>query len=74
MKTKLFRTKAELITIFIISISISMVFTPIAEHIYKTTNWEKISIEEISKKLNDYKEKTINSQEIDKENKQKDLE
>lgn len=73
MKTKLFRTKAELITIFVISMSISMVFTPIAEHIYKTTNWEKFSVEEISKKLSDYKEKTINSQKIDEENKQKDL-
>lgn len=74
MKTKLFRTKAELITLFVIAISISWVFTPIVEHIYETTHWEKISIEEFNKKIDEYREETRNSQKIEKENKQKDLE
>lgn len=56
MKIKLFRTKAEIITLFIIAFSISWLFTPIIEHIYSTTDWNDFSITEVANRVQEYRD------------------
>lgn len=65
MKVKLFRTKAELVTLFVIAISVSWVFTPIVEHIYESTDWSKFSITEITDRVEEYREDLRNEKNVD---------
>lgn len=56
MRIKLFRTKAEIVTLFVIAFSISWLFTPIIEHIYTTTDWNDFSITEIADRIQEYRD------------------
>lgn len=56
-KNILFKTKAEWIMLFVLAYTISMIFSPIAEHIYTTTDWSQFTISNIAERYKEGQEK-----------------